>query len=85
VKSPRITLTIDRLVLDGVAPSQRDAVVAALAAELEARLALPGAIQALGGERHLASAPAQPVRTRGAGAKALGSAAARGIAGALKR
>lgn len=72
MKPQRVTLTIDRLVLDGIAPAQRQAVVAALAAEMERCLAVPGAAYALGAGRHLASVPVQPVRAQGAGAAALG-------------
>jgi hypothetical protein len=40
-RPPRINATIDRLVLRGFAPSQRDAIAAALAAELQYQLKLP--------------------------------------------
>jgi len=84
MKAPSIHLTIDRLVLHGIDPAQRHAVAAALAAELERRLAMPGGASALGADRHLAKLPAQPLRVNGTTAAALGMAAARGIAGALK-
>jgi len=83
MSAPRISLSIDRLVLHGVAASERPALVAALTAELERRLATPGAASALGGDRHLASVPAPPVRSPGRGASDLGRAAGRGLAGAL--
>ena len=85
MKVPRIHLTIDRLVLNGVAPGQQHALVAALTAELRRRLAAPGGTAALGAGRHLAKLPSAPLRTSGKGGHALGIAAARGIDGALKR
>ena len=84
-KAPRIHLTIDRLVLNGVAPGQQHALVAALTSELERRLAIPGSTTALGSGRHLAKLRPATVSSRGAGAQALGVAAARGVEGALKR
>jgi hypothetical protein len=83
--APRIHVTIDRLVLNGVTPGQQHALVAALATELERRLASPGGVAALGGGRHLAELRPAAVRPRGTGPAALGIAAARGIEGALKR
>ena len=86
MRAPQVHLTIDRLVLNGIAPAQRQAVAAALTAELQRRLAIPGGAAALGTDRHLAKLPAQPLRVaNGAGAAALGVAAARGIDGALKK
>jgi len=85
MRSPRVHLTIERLVLNGVEAGQRQAVVAALTAELQRRLATPGATAALGGGRHVATLPKQTIRAGGATGAALGIAAARGIDGALKR
>jgi hypothetical protein len=85
MKAPRIHLTIDRLVLNGVAPGQQQALVAALTAELQRRLATPGSAATLGVGRHLAKLYAAPLRPAGSGGHALGVAAARGIDGALKR
>ncbi|HEU0297983.1 MAG TPA: hypothetical protein VFR37_00975, partial [Longimicrobium sp.] len=44
--SRRVRITIDSLVLRGVPPAERAAVVAGLRRELEARLAAPGALPA---------------------------------------
>jgi hypothetical protein len=85
MKAPRIHLTIDRLVLNGVAREQQYVLVAALTAELQRRLAAPGGTAALGAGRHLAKLQSAPLTTRGNGGHALGVAAARGIDGALKR
>ena len=85
MKAPRVHLNIDRLVLNGVAAEQRQAVVAALTAELQRRLAIPGGVAALGADRHLAKLRTEPLRVSGVSGAALGSAAARGIDGALKR
>ena len=85
MKPPRLSLSIDRLVLHGVAPAQREAVVAALAAELERQLAMPGAAAALGADRHVASLPAQPVPARDTRPATLGTAGARGLVGALTK
>ena len=84
-QAPRIHLTIDRLVLNGVAPGQQHAVVAAFTAELERRLATPGGATALGAGRSLAKVQSRPLRADGSGGHAIGVAAARGIEGALKR
>ena len=85
MNAPRIHLGIERLVLSGVAPDQRQAVVAALTAELQRRLATPGGAAALGGNRHLAKLRTEPLRVSDGSGAALGIAAARGIDGALKR
>jgi len=82
---PRIHLTIDRLVLNGVPREEQQALVAALTAELERRLALPGGAGQLGAGRHLAKLQSAPLVTRGTGGRALGIAAAGGVEGALKR
>jgi hypothetical protein len=85
MRPPRVHLSIDRLVLNGVAAEQRHVVVAALTAELQRRLAVPGGVAALGGDRHLAKLRTEPLRVSSVSGAALGSAAARGIDGALKR
>lgn len=80
----RLVLHIDRLVLRGIEPHDAKAISAGLQAELQRRLATPGAVDALveGGDRarlrlqtHTAGqAPAS-------GARALGRAIADGITG----
>lgn len=49
----RLVLHIDRLVLRGIDPSDAKAISAALQAELQRRLAMPGAVEGLveGGDR----------------------------------
>ncbi len=46
-RPPRITLTIDRLVLRGFSPRQRDAIAGALQAELQRQLADPAQAEML--------------------------------------
>jgi len=85
MRAPRVHLTIERLVLNGVESGQRQAVVVALTAELQRRLATPGGIAALGGDRHLAKLRTEPLQVRSVSGAVLGITAARGIDGALKR
>ena len=81
---PRVRVAIDRLVLRGVAASERDALVAALQGGLQRDLAAGGAEQ-LGAGRSLASLPSATLRVApGAGPAALGAAAGRHIARALR-
>jgi hypothetical protein len=66
---------IERLVLRGVAATDRDAVVQALQAEVERQLSQPGVAE------RLATAPSRPAlrpapRAASTGAQALGNAAA---------
>lgn len=79
-----IRVTIDRLVLRGFPAHQRDAIAAALIAELERELGhAPGT---LGGNRSEHSARAAPLRLKGGSdAKDIGAAAARGLARSLRR
>lgn len=60
MSAPRIHLHIDRLVLRGVEPAQREALVESLHAELRERLMLPGAARQLGRARLVATLPAKP-------------------------
>ena len=81
---PRVRVAIDRLVLRGVAAGERDALVAALQAGLLRDLAAGGSEQ-LGAGRSLAALPAATLRVPPrAGATALGAAAGRHIARALR-
>ena len=57
----RITVTIDRLVLQGFAPTERDAVATGLAAELRAQFADPAAARQIESSRSQASLRAAPV------------------------
>jgi len=58
----RVNVTIDRLVLRGFAPEQRDAIAAALTRELSERLGDPANAQQFGPSRSQASLRAAPVR-----------------------
>jgi hypothetical protein len=51
----RVTVTINRLVLRGFAPHERDAVAAGLAAELRAQFGDAQAVRGLGGSRSIAT------------------------------
>jgi hypothetical protein len=57
----RVILTIDRLVLRGFAPEQRDGIAAALQAELQRQLGDPAAAGDFGGGRSLAFLRAEPL------------------------
>ncbi len=82
----RINLTIDRLVLRGIAREQRDAVAGALVAELQRQLAVPGVATTFGGSRSIAGLRSAPMQAAGgASGVAIGTAVARGIDGVLKR
>ena len=58
---PRINVTIDRLVLRGFPADQRDAIAAALAAELRQQWAYPAAVERLGGGRSQESVRTRPI------------------------
>jgi hypothetical protein len=83
-RPPRVNVTIDRLVLRGFAPEQRDAIAAALTQELSAQLGDP-ATQQLGSSRSLASvraakaSPASPATPQ-----AIGRQAGRGLARSIR-
>lgn len=85
MNAPRVYLRIDRIVLNGFAREQRDAVVSALTAELQRQLATPGAAAMLGESRNLASLRPPPIHINGSASDAaFGAAAARCIGGALQ-
>jgi hypothetical protein len=78
----RIHVTIDRVVLHGVDPAERDALVTGMKAELARLLGDPSAAAAGFGSRrtpvlHLGQVPVEPGRS---GAAQLGHQVARGIA-----
>ncbi len=81
---PRINVTIDQLVLRGFPADRRDAIAAALAAELRQQWTDPGAIERLGAGRSLELVRARPIslaadaKPQQAGAEA-GRAIARSI------
>jgi hypothetical protein len=79
-----IRVTIDRLVLRGFPAHQRDAIAAALIAELERELGrAPGTLGASRSEHNVRAAPLK--LTGGSGAKEIGAAAGRGLARSLRR
>jgi len=77
----RVTLTIDRLVLRGFAPDQRDTITAALTAELEQQLQ-GAAPECLSQSRSLATINAGTVPPQWH-AGGIGTGAARHIVGSL--
>jgi len=79
----RITLHIDRLVLHGVAPADAAAVTAGLKAELQRRLALPGANPA-SADRHRVNAGVVRIAGNRSGDHG-GHAMGRAIAGRISR
>jgi hypothetical protein len=84
----RLVVHIDRLVLHGVAPSQRMAVAQALQQELQRQLAEPGALERWAGlssrpRLDVAPLPSAALQPAPAGA-ALGSALARHLAQAVR-
>ncbi|MGH6846877.1 MAG: hypothetical protein ACREC0_05420 [Methylocella sp.] len=80
--SPKLHVTIDRLVLHGFAPGQRDAVVAGFRGELARLLAVDGAGAAFGDSRAVNALKVAPRRAGGAGA---GESAARQLLQGLRR
>ncbi|MBT0959888.1 hypothetical protein [Denitromonas iodatirespirans] len=76
----RVVVHIDTLVLTGIDRHDAAAVSAGVQAELQRRLALPGAAVSLaeGGDRHRIRAGAVPVAP-GSGARGIGHAVAAGI------
>lgn len=83
--TPRsIRVTIDRLVLRGFPPHQRDAIAAALIAELERELGLStGTLGSSRSEHRMRPAPLKLAGT--SSAKDIGAAAGRGLARSLRR
>lgn len=83
MNAPRVILHIDRLVLRGVAPEQRDALVRALRQELGRRLAEPAYREALS-SRHVVKVATAPLAVRGPSGEALGRQSARLIARGIR-
>ena len=83
MNAPRVILHIDRLVLRGVAPEQRDALVGALREELGRRLADPAFREGLL-SRHVARGEAAPLASRHASAENLGRQSGRLIAKGIR-
>jgi hypothetical protein len=80
----RVTLHIDRIVIDGPHMS-RAALTDAISAELQRALAVPGALDALKGAGYVPRVNAGEVRPANAGPAGLGAAIANATMGALKR
>lgn len=83
MNAPRVILHIDRLVLRGVAPEQRDALVGALHEELGRRLADPAYREALS-SRHVARVGQAPLTVRGSSGEGIGRQSARLIAKGIR-
>jgi hypothetical protein len=83
--SPRIIVTIDRLVLRGFAAEQRDGIAAGLAAELQQQFGDPAAARQFADNRSLASLQVTPA-TLSAAAKPqqIGAHAARALARSIR-
>jgi hypothetical protein len=81
-RARRITVTIDRLVLRGFAPAQRDAIASALQAELARQLAEPG--QGFGPSRSLAAVRAELMRPASARPQQVGAGAAQQLARSIR-
>ena len=76
----RVRLTIDRLVLRGFAPDQRDTILAGLQAELAASLATRAATRALADSKSIARLRPAPVASRPISSpRGIGVAAARSL------
>jgi hypothetical protein len=80
MSAARIRLTIDRLVLRGISPQKRDALMRGLHGELERLLAAPGFTEALRGSR-VSSVRGGELRTAGdvGGGAELGKKAAQRV------
>jgi hypothetical protein len=77
----RVHVTIDRLLLRGFPPEQRDAIAAGLTRELVAQLSDPATTQQLRVSRSLASLRTAPVQlARSATPQAIGEGAGRRLA-----
>ena len=84
-RAPRVRVTIDRLVLRGFRAEQRDAVAAALQAELQRQFAESLTLQALGASRSIASVSAKPINVpAAAGPRTIGAQAARRLVRSLR-
>jgi hypothetical protein len=81
----RVNVTIDRLVLRGFAPEQRDAIAAGLQAELQKQLGDPATGGQFGDSRSLASLRQRPM-TLAAAAKPqqIGAQAGRQLARSIR-
>ncbi len=81
----RVRVTIDQLVLRGFRAEQRDAIVAALNAELHRMLARPGVFRSVGASRSLASLRANPMQLAvSAGPRQIGVLAAQSLVRSLQ-
>ena len=83
--TPRVTVTIDRLVLRGFAPEQRDGIAGSFVAELQSQFGDLASGNQFGDRRSLASLQAKPA-TLPAAAKPqqIGAHAARALARSIR-
>ena len=84
-RAPQVRLIIDRLVLRGFRAEQRDAIAAALGAELHRVLADAEALRNVGASRSLASLrPGRMQLTASAGPRQIGAQAAQVLTRSLQ-
>jgi hypothetical protein len=82
---PRVTVTIDRLVLRGFAPEQRDSIAAGLVAELQIQFGASATGGQFGDSRSLASLQAKPAALPAAAKpQQIGAHAARALARGIR-
>jgi len=81
----KLHLTIDTLALAGFAPHERDAIAAALRAELTRRFAAPDALAAFDADRMLPGARAAPFALGGGGPRQIGAQAAQALVQTVTR
>lgn len=85
MSGPHVHLEIDRLVLRGFEPDQREAILAALTAELRQQLSDPDGLRSWGGNRTLAKlAPAAVASHPTTNSRQIGINAAREIVRGLR-
>lgn len=84
-RPPRVNVTIDRLVLRGFPPAQRDAIAAGLVGQLQRQFADVASVKDIGGSRSVASLRAEPLRpSRGAAPGQIGAQAGRQLARSIR-
>jgi len=84
-RAPRVRVTIDRLVLRGFRAEQRDAVAAALQAELQRQFGDSFTLQALGASRSIGSLSPKPINMPATAApRTIGTQAARRLVRSLR-
>ena len=84
-RAPAIHLVVDRVVLRGVAPEQREALIQALQDEIRARLASSGELDSLGSSRSQAGVQRTVDVAGPSDAATLGATFAQGLHAELTR